>query len=394
MDKKNKRFKKINPNEYGGLLYDHKEIEALINVLYEGKIFRYATRNKSAVDTFEESVSRFFNSKYALGLNNGTSALKTALIALGVKPGDRVLISSYTFIATAAAVISVGAIPIPIDFDFETAVNLKDLEAELIKGAAAVIPVHIQGRCFNLHPLISLTKSYKVPVIEDACQAFGAMYKKKFAGTFGDIGVFSFQQYKQISAGEGGLLITNNVRYFKKAKIYSDHGVVREIMSWDSDEAMIGDNLRMNNIHGVIMKIQMDKLPTLFRIQKEHHRYIWKKLTALQLQCLVQSPDPSGETAMNIMFLAKDKESADTIIAHSKEKNLEFRRLWDRPYYMHPVIGKLGLTPNDLEARNCETAQTVASRLLSVSLPPILTEKMLDKIVTEFAILKKMNLLT
>ena len=388
-----KKFKKINPNEYGGLLYSYEEIYAIQQLLLEHKIFRYATRKISPTDQFETAVKKYLNVNYALGLNNGTSALKTALFAVGVKPGDRVLISAYTFIATAASVVSLGAVPIPIDFDFTTGLNLTELKAEIAKGCKVIIPVHLQGRSFDIRPIIKLAKANNIFVIEDSCQAFGAKFNGTSAGCFGDIGVYSFQQYKQVSAGEGGLLVTNNEQFYKTAKIYSDHGIVRELMTWDHDDAVIGDNYRMNNLQAVILNLQMKKIRTVIRDQIKNRKYILSRLNKSKLSSLISSPDLSGETGMNLFFLLADKNITDQVIAHSRTKNIEIRRMWDRPYYLHGVFSKVKLDPDSLHKNRCLVAEDIATRFVSISVPPTLTSSLLDKIVREIRFLQKTNLI-
>lgn len=378
-----KKFKKINPNEYCGLLYDQKEIDEIVRVLLHKKIFRYATRKVSVTDQFENQVKNYLKVNYALGLNNGTSALKTALFALGIKKDDRVLISAVTFIATAAAVISFGAIPVPIDFDFTHGMDLEDLKREIGKGCKAIIPVHLQGRCFDLEPILNLAKKHKLAVIEDACQAFGAKYRKKYAGTWADIGVFSFQQYKQLSAGEGGMIVTNNEKYYQIAKRYSDHGIIRETMTWDEEGAMIGDNYRMNNLQAAILKISMKKLKSAIRDQIKNRKNILKIVEKDKIDSIISSPDLRGESGMNIFLLLKTKEDADLAIAHARNKNIELRRLWDRPYYLHGVFKKAKLTPSFLGRSNCQKAEDISRRLLSISVPPTLDEKQIRKIARE-----------
>lgn len=197
----------INPNEYGSLYFDNKEENAVLNVLKNEKIFRYASDKVSTTDKFEEMLKKKVNCKYALGVTNGTSGLITALIGCDVKAGDRVLVSSYTFLATALAVKCLEAIPIPLNIDLQNGFDLQDLEEELKKGCKAVIVVQLQGRCFDLSKVKCLLEKYNVKLIEDSCQAFGAKIKDEYAGTIGDVGVYSFQQFKQVSCGEGLSLI-------------------------------------------------------------------------------------------------------------------------------------------------------------------------------------------
>ena len=260
----------INPNEFGGLLYNTKESNAVKKVLLHGKGFRYAILEKSECDIFEERINKLFKTKYSLCVNNGTSGLKVALKAIGIKKNDRVLVSSYTFISSATSVLNMGAIPIPMNFSMDTGIELTDLERELKKGAKAVIIVHLQGRTFDIEELVKLAHKYNAYVIEDACQAFGSKYKDKYAGTFGDVGVFSFQQNKQITSSEGGMLVTNNKTIKEISRNFHDMGSVRvEYPSWEEKGALIGDNYRMSNIQAAILNVQLDRLPAMIKKQKE-----------------------------------------------------------------------------------------------------------------------------
>jgi 8-amino-3,8-dideoxy-alpha-D-manno-octulosonate transaminase len=391
MAKRAKKRIKINPNEFGGLLYDIKELKAISRVLFDGKIFRYSSKKPSAADDFESKIKEYLGVKFAHGLNSGTSALAAALKSVGVKAGDRVLISAYTFIATPASVVNVGAVPIPIDLDLDTAMNLSQLEKEINKRCSAIIPVHLQGRAFDIRPIIKLARRKNIPVIEDACQAFGARYGQTFAGCFGDIGVFSFQQYKQISSGEGGMIVTNNKDYYQKAKIYSDNGVVRENMSWDVNGAMIGDNLRMNNLQAAILNVQLNKLPWTISAQKKYRSYILSAIQNLDISCILNSRDVQGETGMNILFLASSAAKASAIMLHAKQKNIEFRYLWDRPYYQHGVFDLNRMTPKYLKSDKCENADSISKRLISLSVPPVLSRSELDVIIEEIRDLHKFN---
>ena len=222
-------MKYLNPNEYGSLMYDEKEEKAVIDVLKNDKIFRYGENKISKVDEFEKLLKNYVNSKYALGVINGTAGLITALIGAKVKVGDRILVSSYTFLATALAVKNIGAIPVPIDIDLTNGLNLEDLENELKKGASAVIVAQLQGRCFDLTNVKKIVHEHNAVLIEDSCQAFGAKINGQYSGTIGDIGVYSFQQFKQISCGEGGAIVTNNQEIYEIMRNYTDMGSERNL---------------------------------------------------------------------------------------------------------------------------------------------------------------------
>ena len=372
-------MKYINPNEYGSLLYDELEKKYLNNVINARRIFRYSKTDYPYVKLAEEKICSIVRSKYCLGITNGTSALKAALVGAGIKANDRVLISSYTFLATAFAVISLGAIPIPIEVDLDNGLNLKDLEEEIKKGCNAVIAVHFQGRAFNLNKVRKLTKEYNIPLIEDACQAFGANYKGTYAGTFGDIGVYSFQQFKQISTGEGGAIVTNNETILNRIRNYTDEGSVRDhFPSWNNEEALFGENERMNNLIGAVLYAQLEKYDYMLSKQKEIRTKIMKNLK--DIKNIISSKDPKGDTSMNILILLNDNKYMEKAIELAKESNIELRHMWSSLYYDNDLFKRNKLTSKDLKGKECSFTKDLISKMLVISIPPILNEEDITKI--------------
>jgi len=372
-------MKYINPNEYGSLLFDDKEENAIISVLKNDKIFRYAENKLSKVDEFELMLKKYVNSKYALGVTNGTSGLITSLVGCEIKPGDRVLISSYTFLATALAVKSLDAIPIPIDIDLNHGLNLEDLETELKKGCKAVIVVQLQGRCFDLKKVLDLTHKYGAILIEDSCQAFGAKNEEKYSGTIGDIGVYSFQQFKQITCGEGGAIVTDNKDYYIRMRNYTDMGSERNLFpNWNGNSVLFGQNYRMNNISGAILCEQIKKMDIIIEKQTESRDYILDKVFSNKI---INSVYPLGDTAMNILLLLESPEDYENIKIEGKKRNIEIRRMWNDVYYENNLFKLNYLTDVDLKGKECNITKELISKLAVISIPPILSKEDCDKII-------------
>ena len=372
----------LNPNEYGGLLYDCQEVKAVENVILNNKIFRYALKEKSETDIFEERICERFGRKYALGVNSGTSAIKVALKAIGINHGDRVLVSSYTFLASATSVLALDGIPVPLEFDLNYGVNIQDLENELKKGCKAVILVHLQGKCFDIKPIIELKNKYHFILIEDACQAMGTRCKGVLAGTLSDIGIFSFQQNKPLTSGEGGVLLTDNEDYYKISRNYADMGSVRDYYpSWDKEGALIGDNYRMNNLQGAILNVQLSKFDKMMKIQRKNKKYILDNLDRKNMLSTIINDFSEDDTGINILFLNQNKNLVKECIEEALKEKIEMRYLWARPYYLQKVIANAKLTPNDFEKNDCCFAEKVAETLISISLPPVLNQKQLDVII-------------
>ena len=369
----------INPNEYGGLCFDSKEEKAVLNVLQTEKIFRYASDNISTVDKFEEMLKKKVNCKYALGVTNGTSGLVTALIGCDVKAGDRVLVSSYTFLATALAVKCLDAIPIPLNIDLNEGFDLQDLEEELRKGCKAVIVVQLQGRCFDLSKVKKILKKYNVKLIEDSCQAFGAKFKNEYAGTVGDVGVYSFQQFKQISCGEGGAVVTNTKKIYQKMRNYTDMGAERNLFpNWNGHSVIFGQNYRMNNIMAAILCEQLKKIDDIILKQKKCRDYI---LSEIKLNNLVNSADSNGDTGMNILLLLNSKEEFSYVKELGNKQNIEVRRMWKGLYFENELFKTNQLTDKDLKSNLCSKSKKLVDSLAVISIPPILTKEDCNKII-------------
>ena len=369
----------INPNEYGSLYFDNKEENAVLNVLKNEKIFRYASDKVSTTDKFEEMLKKKVNCKYALGVTNGTSGLITALIGCDVKAGDRVLVSSYTFLATALAVKCLEAIPVPLNIDLQNGFDLQDLEEELKKGCKAVIVVQLQGRCFDLSKVKCLLEKYNAKLIEDSCQAFGAKIKDECAGTIGDVGVYSFQQFKQISCGEGGAVVTSNKTIYQKMRNYTDMGAERNLFpNWNGNDVLFGQNYRINNIMAAILCEQLKKVDDIILKQQKSRNYI---LSKVKLNNLINSVDPNGDTGMNILLLLNSKEEFNNVKEIGDKQNIEVRRMWNGLYFENELFKRNKLTDVDLKNNSCSKSKELVDRLAVISIPPILNKEDCNKII-------------
>lgn len=208
------------------------------------------------VKKFEKNICKFMKSKYCVGLNSGTDALLMGLFASGLKPGDEVITTSHTYVATISAIIHIGCKPIFVDIKNDFNIDVDLIEKKISKKTRAILPVHLNGRPCNMEKIVKLSKKYNIKIIEDCAQAFGAFFKKKHVGTFGACGCFSLHPMKTINvAGDGGFLITNNKSLFNKVKLLRDHGQIypkslNKILCY-------GFNSRLDNIHAATANIKI-----------------------------------------------------------------------------------------------------------------------------------------
>ncbi|NLH43620.1 MAG: DegT/DnrJ/EryC1/StrS family aminotransferase [Planctomycetes bacterium] len=209
------------------------------------------------VARFEEEFARYCGTRFAVGVGNGTDALWTALLAVGVGAGDEVITTPSTFIATAEAITWVGARPRFVDID-ECTYNMApdQIEAAITPRTRAIIPVHLFGQTADMDPILEIAKKHGLHVIEDACQAHGAEYKGRRAGSMGEAGCFSFYPGKNLGAyGEGGAVVTNDPQIAEKIRVFRDHGQRKKYY-----HDIVGWNARLDGLQGAILSVKLKYL--------------------------------------------------------------------------------------------------------------------------------------
>lgn len=215
---------------------------------------------------FEKEVASFCGAKYAIGVGSGTEAIQFALLACGIKEGDEVITTPHTFFATIEAIACIGAKPVFIDIDHTTYnINPQEIGKKITKKTKAIIPVHMYGQTAEIAPILEISKQYGISVIEDACQAHGALYKGIKAGTLGDAGCFSFYFTKNLGGyGEGGMVITNDEKIAELVRLYRNHGHKSKY-----EHAVIGYNGRLDEIQAAILRIKLKYLDEYNRKRRD-----------------------------------------------------------------------------------------------------------------------------
>jgi dTDP-4-amino-4,6-dideoxygalactose transaminase len=221
----------------------------------------------SEVTAFEEEFAAYCQAKYAVAVNSGTSALHLALIAAGVGPGDEVITVPFTFVATVAAILYTGARPVFVDIDPESFnMDSDQIEPAITERTKAILPVHLYGQTADMDPIIEIAKRHNLVVIEDACQAHGAEYKGRRAGSLGDIGCFSFYPGKNLGAcGEGGAVTTNNSHYAQTIRCLRDWGQEQKYR-----HVLKGFNYRMDGIQGAVLRVKLGHLDAWTEARRRH----------------------------------------------------------------------------------------------------------------------------
>jgi dTDP-4-amino-4,6-dideoxygalactose transaminase len=238
-------------------IFDKTEIEAVTDVVRSGKWGNPDCGD--LVESFEREFAAFCGAKYAMTCVNGSVALRIALIAAGVKPGDEVIIPPYTFIATSTIVLEANCVPVFVDIDPDT-YNLdpSKIEAAITKRTKAIIPVHFAGMSCDMDKIMAIAKKHKLRVIEDACHGHGAEYKGKKLGSIGDAGCFSFQSSKNLTSGEGGMIITNDEKLYDMMNSLRNVGRVKGGQWYEHH--YLGCNYRITQLQAVLLSCQMKRL--------------------------------------------------------------------------------------------------------------------------------------
>lgn len=260
------------------------EIDAL---LASGDLFRYGPASGSPAAQLESEFAEFMGVPFALAVNSCSSALFLALKAIGIEPGAKVLVPAFTFAAVPSAVVHAGGEPVLVDVAANYRIDLGDFEAKLSKDVSAVIISHMRGHTSDMDAIMALCEARDVPVIEDAAHSLGTLWSGRKIGTIGAIGCFSFQSFKLMNAGEGGMLITRDADLIARAIIMSGayehnwkkHPVVHDRFAvWQNRLPLF--NMRMNNLSAAVLRPQIQEVPRRARDGLANHNYVARILNA------------------------------------------------------------------------------------------------------------------
>src|SRR6185503_97922 len=257
-------------------LWSDEERKEVNEVLETGVLMRYGfdapRKGKWKSKELEEAICKRFGSKYAQLTSSGTSALTTALAALGVGAGDEVIMPSFTFVASFEAVLSVGAVPVLVDIDETLTMNPDSVRKAITPKTKCIMPVHMCGSMADMDALQQICKEHKLILLEDACQSIGATYKGKHLGTIGDAGTFSFDFVKTITCAEGGAILTNREDVYISSDGFSDHGHDHKGVDRGADlHPFLGYNYRISELHAAVGLAQFNRIEEFLTKQRAGH---------------------------------------------------------------------------------------------------------------------------
>jgi len=300
----------------GNEVIGKEEMKEVMDVMETGVLMRYGfdERRKGVfkVRQFEEEFARYCGAGYALAVSSGSTALKVALNAMDVGPGDEVIVPSFTFVATYEAILEVGAIPVMADIDESMGLDPEMIEERITPRTKAVIPVHMCGAPARIEEIVKVAKKHNLLVLEDNAQSCGGSYKGKKLGTFGDMGTFSFDYVKTMTTGEGGMVITDNKELADRAEWYHDHGHDHNpnVGRGDEGRSILGFNYRMSELQGALGLAQLKKLNYIIGEQRKNKATIKEELAKIEGVGFRPIPDPAGDTATFLGFNFPDEKAA------------------------------------------------------------------------------------
>lgn len=314
-------------HEFPGTYWiDEQEEQAVLEVLRKRSLFRYyGPTPPSAVHSFEAAAREFYGRRYALAVNSGSGALLTAMQAMGIGPGDEVIIPSFMWVATAAAVVHVNAIPVLCEVDDSFCMDPDDLRRKITPRTRLIVPVHMAGCPCDMGSIMEIAAERRLRVLEDCAQANGATFRGKKVGTFGDVGMFSLQLNKNMTAGEGGLLITDDETLFHKA--FSAHDMS---LMWQGDQPSDppddvltwANGRRMSELCGAVATVQIGKLPRIVDHMRASKRRIKEALEGTAGLAFRRLNDPDGDSGPFLILLLEDGPTARRAAAEMKERGL------------------------------------------------------------------------
>jgi dTDP-4-amino-4,6-dideoxygalactose transaminase len=374
-----------------------EEIDAVAEVIRERCLFKI---NKKLQETMhaEEEMRALFHVDHAILMTSGHAALTSALVAMGVGPGDEVIVPAYTYIATAMAVVAAGAIPVLAEVDETLTLCPIDTERKITKRTKAIIPVHIQGFPSNMDAIMALAEKYHVLVLEDACQSDGGCFGGKRLGTIGHAGAMSFNYYKVITAGEGGALLTNDRSIFERALIYHDSSAVAYFGDQLSDvesHLFCGNEYRTNEIAAAVLRIQMTRLDGILADLRANKKYMMEALS--DVCTFIPSNDIEGDcgTTLAIRFDSAEKAAAfasaegikGTVpINTGKHVYRNWTPIMNKVGALHPLMDPFKMEANrdiipDYREDMCPKTLDLLSKVVYISVNPDHTREELDEAV-------------
>jgi dTDP-4-amino-4,6-dideoxygalactose transaminase len=329
-------------------LIGEEEIVEVVSLLKSGYLLRYGKENtqnfQAKVYTLERKIAELCNVSYAVGVNSGTSALLVGLLGLGVGPGDEVIVPGYTFVASISTVIYAGAVPVLAEIDQTFNLDPADVAKKITKRTKAIMPVHMLGNPARMDEIVEIAKEKDLYLIEDCAQAFGATYKNASVGSMGDVGAFSFNGHKTITAGDGGMLVTDDKRLYERCFAIHDQGHFPNRCGVEiGSRTVVGLDLRLTELQAAVLLAQLGKFELIsekLRANKALYKSLIEDLPGISFR---EITDPMGESSTLLVVILPTSEMAVKVAAELGSKVLSDSG-WHVYSHMEHVLNQSAVT--------------------------------------------------
>ncbi|MGI6776875.1 MAG: DegT/DnrJ/EryC1/StrS family aminotransferase [Acetivibrionales bacterium] len=298
----------------GSILFGDEERKELMDVLETGYLFRYGEDDdpnfQGKVYKFEREYAEYVGAEYCVATNSGTTSLLCALAALGIGPGDEVIVPGYTYIASISSIVNSRAVPVLAEIDESMTIDPEDIKKKITPKTKAIMPVHMIGNPCRMDEIMAIAKEHGLYVIEDCCQCVGGSYKGKKVGTFGEIGCFSFNRFKTINCGDGGCMVTSDKDLYERAFAFQDQGnVPLRKGTKEGPRTIMGLNYRMNELSGAACRGQLRRLDYIVSTLKKNKAMIkneLKKIDGVKFR-VINDEDGEINTLLTLQFDTVEK---------------------------------------------------------------------------------------
>jgi len=386
------RDKPLPPMFPGATFIDAEEEKEVLEVLKAQSLFRYyGPKFLGKTGKFEKAFADYIGVKHALAVSSGTGALCTALAAVGVGPGDEVIIPGFSWIMDAMAVLFLRAIPVIAEIDETLSIDPEDLERKISDKTKAVIAVHMRGFQCDMDRIRKVASEHGVKVVEDVAQACGGSYRGRKLGSIGDVGSFSFQLNKAITAGEGGAVTTNEDDIYIKAAVFHDSPFYLRFGA----EPSLGLNFRLNEVSAAILLAQLRKIDSIISRMRRRKANIVKALSELDGIEVHKPVDPQGDIAVAVVIFLESFEKAELFARALNAENIGAWHLFnpnrkDLHVYYHwdMVMNKISFASKgcpytcplygksiEYSREMCPKTLKILGRAINIDVSPLLTDE-------------------
>jgi len=356
----------------GAYWFGNEEMEAVTEVMQGGYLFRYGDENDPKffhkVSTLEKEFAMYCKADYALATSSGTSALLVSLIAMGLKPGDEIIVPAYTFVATYSSCIFAGLVPVLAEIDESLSLDPDDIERKITSRTKAIMPVHMLGNPCNMDRIMEIARKYNLLVLEDSCQAAGASYKGKKVGTIGHMGAYSLNVFKTINSGDGGLVVTNDQELYETAFGVHDQGHKPNRFGVEvGTRSVLGLNFRINEITAAVGLAQLKKLDRIVSILREKKSKLKNLISEAKGFRFRILNDPEGDAATLCTVIFDTREQAIKVTKALGSKTID-QSGWHVYSNMEHVLNHLKEIGQPYTKGSYPRTDDILSRAMNISI--------------------------